>query len=78
MAPPSALPYQISGKKSNKHRKKHNNADAEIAPGGHSTLANPEYKQANSALKNEYLVRVSAASNSECGYSKLSTWVKKC
>ena len=29
----------------------HNNADAEIAPGGHSTLANPEYKQANSALK---------------------------
>ncbi|MCP4996780.1 MAG: type I restriction-modification system subunit M, partial [Gammaproteobacteria bacterium] len=29
----------------------HNNADAEIAPGGHSTLAEPEYKQANSALK---------------------------
>jgi type I restriction enzyme M protein len=29
----------------------HNNADAEIAPGGHSTLAEPEYKQDNSALK---------------------------
>lgn len=34
----------------------HNNADAEIAPGGHSTLAEPEYKhdndnQNNSALK---------------------------
>jgi len=29
----------------------HNNADAEIAPGGHSTLAEPEYKQENSALK---------------------------
>ena len=29
----------------------HNNADAEIAPGGHSTLAEPEYKQDNTALK---------------------------
>ncbi len=29
----------------------HDNADAEIAPGGHSTLAEPEYKEANSALK---------------------------
>jgi len=29
----------------------HNNADAEIAPGGHSTLAEPEFKQDNSALK---------------------------
>ena len=29
----------------------HNNADAEIAPGGHSTLAEPAYKQDNSALK---------------------------
>ncbi|MCP3943530.1 MAG: type I restriction-modification system subunit M [Desulfobacteraceae bacterium] len=29
----------------------HNNADAEIAPGGHSTLAEPEYKKDNSALK---------------------------
>lgn len=29
----------------------HNNADAEIAPGGHSTLAEPEYKQDNSSLK---------------------------
>lgn len=29
----------------------HNNADAEIAPGGHSTLAEPEYKNDNSALK---------------------------
>jgi type I restriction enzyme M protein len=29
----------------------HNNADAEIAPGGHSTLAEPEFKNDNSALK---------------------------
>ncbi|MEH6814130.1 MAG: type I restriction-modification system subunit M [Motiliproteus sp.] len=29
----------------------HNNADAEIAPGGHSTLAEPEYKQDNASLK---------------------------
>ncbi len=29
----------------------HNNAEAEIAPGGHSTLAEPEYKQANQGLK---------------------------
>jgi type I restriction enzyme M protein len=29
----------------------HNNADAEIAPGGHSTLAEPEFKHDNSALK---------------------------
>jgi type I restriction enzyme M protein len=29
----------------------HNNADAEIAPGGHSTLAEPEFKQDNAALK---------------------------
>lgn len=29
----------------------HNNADAEIAPGGHSTLAEPEFKQDNSSLK---------------------------
>ena len=29
----------------------HNNADAEIAPGGHSTLAEPEFKQDNTALK---------------------------
>jgi type I restriction enzyme M protein len=29
----------------------HNNADAEIAPGGHSTLAEPEFKRDNSALK---------------------------
>ncbi len=29
----------------------HNNADAEIAPGGHSTLAAPEFKLDNSALK---------------------------
>ena len=29
----------------------HNNADAEIAPGGHSTLAEPEFKQDNSVLK---------------------------
>ena len=29
----------------------HNNADAEIAPGGHSTLAEPEFKQENSALQ---------------------------
>jgi type I restriction enzyme M protein len=29
----------------------HNNADAEIAPGGHSTLSQPEYKQENSTLK---------------------------
>jgi len=29
----------------------HNNADAEIAPGGHSTLAEPEFKKDNSALK---------------------------
>ena len=29
----------------------HDNADAEIAPGGHSTLAEPEFKEANSALK---------------------------
>ncbi len=28
----------------------HDNADAEIAPGGHSTLAEPEYKEGNSAL----------------------------
>lgn len=28
----------------------HNNADAEIAPGGHSTLAEPEFKQSNTAL----------------------------
>ncbi|MEJ1354092.1 MAG: type I restriction-modification system subunit M [Candidatus Sedimenticola sp. (ex Thyasira tokunagai)] len=28
----------------------HDNADAEIAPGGHSTLAEPEYKKGNSAL----------------------------
>ncbi len=28
----------------------HDNADAEIAPGGHSTLAEPEFKQGNSAL----------------------------
>lgn len=29
----------------------HNNADAEIAPGGHSTLSEPEFKNDNSALK---------------------------
>lgn len=29
----------------------HNNADAEIAPGGHSTLAEPFFKAGNSALK---------------------------
>ena len=29
----------------------HNNADAEIAPGGHSTLANPEFKKENNVLK---------------------------
>jgi type I restriction enzyme M protein len=29
----------------------HNNADAEIAPGGHSTLAEPEFKKDNSVLK---------------------------
>lgn len=29
----------------------HNNADAEIAPGGHSTLAEPEFKQENSTLR---------------------------
>ena len=29
----------------------HNNADAEIAPGGHSTLAEPEYTRDNSSLK---------------------------
>ena len=29
----------------------HDNADAEIAPGGHSTLAEPEFKEANSGLK---------------------------
>lgn len=29
----------------------HNNADAEIAPGGHSTLAEPEFKQDNNSLK---------------------------
>lgn len=29
----------------------HNNADAEIAPGGHSTLAEPEFKSDNSLLK---------------------------
>lgn len=29
----------------------HDNADAEIAPGGHSTLAEPEFKDANNALK---------------------------
>lgn len=29
----------------------HNNADAEIAPGGHSTLAEPEFKKDNLALK---------------------------
>ncbi len=29
----------------------HNNADAEIAPGGHSTLAEPEFKKDNQALK---------------------------
>lgn len=29
----------------------HNNADAEIAPGGHSTLAEPEFKQDNASLK---------------------------
>ncbi len=29
----------------------HNNADAEIAPGGHSTLAEPEFKNDNSTLK---------------------------
>lgn len=29
----------------------HNNADAEIAPGGHSTLAMPEFKNANSTLR---------------------------
>ncbi len=29
----------------------HNNADAEIAPGGHSTLAEPEFKQDNTELK---------------------------
>ena len=29
----------------------HNNADAEIAPGGHSTLAEPEFKQDNCVLK---------------------------
>jgi len=29
----------------------HNNADAEIAPGGHSTLAEPEFKDDNSDLK---------------------------
>lgn len=29
----------------------HDNADAEIAPGGHSTLAEPEFKEANNALK---------------------------
>ena len=29
----------------------HDNADAEIAPGGHSTLAEPEYKQDSGALK---------------------------
>ena len=29
----------------------HNNADAEIAPGGYSTLAQPEFKQDNTALK---------------------------
>jgi len=29
----------------------HNNADAEIAPGGHSTLAEPFFKQDNTALK---------------------------
>ncbi|MCU7844854.1 MAG: type I restriction-modification system subunit M [Candidatus Thiodiazotropha sp. (ex Monitilora ramsayi)] len=28
----------------------HDNADAEIAPGGHSTLAEPEFKKANSGL----------------------------
>jgi type I restriction enzyme M protein len=29
----------------------HNNADAEIAPGGYSTLSQPEFKQDNTALK---------------------------
>jgi len=29
----------------------HNNADAEIAPGGYSTLSQPEFKQGNSSLK---------------------------
>ncbi len=29
----------------------HNNADAEVAPGGHSTLAEPFFKQDNTALK---------------------------
>ncbi|WP_345291590.1 N-6 DNA methylase [Kangiella marina] len=29
----------------------HNNADAEIAPGGHSTIAEPEFKEGNEALK---------------------------
>jgi len=29
----------------------HNNADAEIAAGGHSTLADPEFKKGNSTLK---------------------------
>ncbi|RNL63443.1 type I restriction-modification system subunit M [Zhongshania marina] len=29
----------------------HNNADAEIAPGGHSTIAEPEFKEGNQSLK---------------------------
>lgn len=29
----------------------HNNADAEIAPGGHSTIAEPEFKDGNESLK---------------------------
>ena len=33
----------------------HNNADAEIAPGGHSTLAEPEFKQASSSEGNNSL-----------------------
>jgi len=33
----------------------HNNADAEIAPGGHSTLAEPEYKSQNTGESNSAL-----------------------